>query len=79
MIADNYFNKTRANIVAGGKASILFITNDKKAYQLKGRLTYHTSGPVYDDMKKWNMPQHPGLAAVTMEIEEAYSGAERLI
>ncbi|MFA5258042.1 MAG: pyridoxamine 5'-phosphate oxidase family protein, partial [Opitutales bacterium] len=27
VIADNYFNKTRANIQAGSSGSILFITN----------------------------------------------------
>ncbi|TFH15213.1 MAG: pyridoxamine 5'-phosphate oxidase family protein, partial [Lentisphaerales bacterium] len=28
VIADNYFSKTRSNILAGSKGSILFITKD---------------------------------------------------
>lgn len=78
VVADNYFDKTRKNIKAGSKGAALFITNDKKAYQLKGSLEYHTAGPVFDDMKRWNPPAHPGHAAAALVVEEAYSGARRL-
>ncbi len=44
----------------------------------KGSLEYHTDGPVYDDMKRWNPPKHPGHAAVALVVEEVYSGAQRL-
>jgi uncharacterized protein len=37
VIADNYFNKTRKNILSGSKASILFFTNEGTSFQLKGR------------------------------------------
>ena len=35
VVADNFFNKTRANILAGSKASLLFITKEGKSYQVK--------------------------------------------
>ncbi len=79
VVGDNYFHKTRANILAGSKGSLLFITKEHKAYQIKGTFTYHTSGPVFDDMKTWNPPEHPGVAAVALKIEEIYSGAEKLL
>lgn len=79
VIADNYFDKTRTNILNGSKAGILFITSDNKAYQLKGTLQYHKSGAVFDSMKEWNPQKHPGHAAVTMNIEEVYSGADKLL
>jgi len=79
IVADNYFNKTRANILAGSKASLLFITESKKSYQIKGSITLHDSGPVYEDMKKWNPPDLPGHAAAAITVEEVYSGAEKLI
>ncbi len=78
LIADNYFEKTRRNIKAGSKGSVLFMTADQKAYQLKGLLEYHEDGPVFDDMKKWNPPKHPGHAVAALVIESIYSGAKRL-
>lgn len=79
VVADNYFDKTRKNILAGSKGSILFITPDKKAYQVKGSLEYHQDGEVFDDMKRWNPDKHPGHAAAVLKVEEVYSGAERLV
>jgi uncharacterized protein len=79
VVVDNYFDKTRKNILRGGKGTILFITQDHKSYQIKGRLEYHRSGPIYEDMKKWNPPEHPGHAAVALTVEEVYSGATKLV
>jgi uncharacterized protein len=78
VVADNYFSKTRANLKRGGKGAILFRSKDGKAFQVKGTLEYHTSGPVFDHMKTWNPKEHPGHAAAVLTVEEVYSGAERL-
>lgn len=79
VVADNYFNKTRENIKAGGKASILFMTREDGAFQVKGPIEYHESGPVYDDMKKWNPEKHPGHAAAALKVQEAFTGAKKLV
>lgn len=79
VVADNYFNKTRQNILSGSKASILFITTEGTSYQLKGIVQYLKGGIVYSDMKKWNPPQHPGHAAVVLQIHEVYRGADKLL
>jgi len=79
VVADNYFDKTRKNIKAGSKGAALFITDEGKAYQLKGSLEYHDAGPVFEDMKKWNPPTHPGHGAVALVVDEVYSGAELLV
>jgi len=78
VIADNYFDKTRSNISAGSKGSILFITNDDKAFQVKGTIEYHKEGAVFTDMKAWNPQKHPGHAAAVLKVEEVYSGAKKL-
>jgi len=57
----------------------LFITKAGKSYQLKGRIEYHTSGPVFDAMKQWNPTQHPGVAAAALKMEQIFCGAERLL
>jgi len=79
VIADNYFNKTKTNILAGSKATFLFITKTGKSYQIKGKIEYHTEGEVFDDMKKWNPIRLPGHAAAVLTIEHIFSGAEKLI
>ena len=79
VVVDNYFDKTRRNIKAGSPGAILFITKDSKAYQAKGSLTYHTEGQVFNEMQKWHDPKHPGIAATVLDVEELYSGSEKLI
>ena len=79
VVADNYFDKTRKNILAGSKGSILFMAKDGKAYQIKGSIEYHKEGEIFEDMKQWNPKQHPGNAAAVLKVEEVYAGAERLL
>ncbi len=79
VVADNHFSKTRKNLLTqGGKGALLFRSKDGKAYQVKGTLEYHKDGEVFEHMKTWNPPQHPGHAAAALRIEEAYSGAKKL-
>lgn len=78
IVADNYFDKTRQNIFNGSKGSILFITENKKSFQIKGSLEYHKAGEIYDIMKSRNPERLPGHAAVALKVEEIYSGAEKL-
>jgi len=79
VVADNYFQKTKANILNGCTGSILFISEEKKAYQLKGTLEYHREGPLFEDMKRWNPVQHPGHAAAALKVKEIYSGSEKIL
>jgi predicted pyridoxine 5'-phosphate oxidase superfamily flavin-nucleotide-binding protein len=78
VVADNFFNKTRANILAGSKAALLFITKEGKAYQVKGHIEFFTEGPVFDDMKQWNPTSLPGHAAAALKVEQVFSGGEQL-
>ena len=67
-----------ANISNGTKGAILFLTKERKSFQVKGPLTYHTTGPIFENMQTWHDPELPGVAATLLRIEEAYSGAEKL-
>ncbi len=78
VIADNYFCKTQDNIFNGSTGSILFITEDRKAYQIKGTIEYHKEGEIFDFMKSFNPDRHPGHAAAALVPQEVYSGAEKL-
>jgi len=77
VVADNYFDKTRKNLLSGGKGALLFMSKGK-AYQVKGTLEYHTDGEIFQHMKTWNPPKHPGHAAAALCVEEVYSGAEKV-
>lgn len=79
LVADNYFSKTKTNILNGSRGSLLFITKERKAYQIKGRLERHTSGPCFENMKQWNPAKHPGHAAIALKVEEVYQGATKLL
>ncbi len=79
VIADNYFDKTRKNILAGSKGSVLFITDENKSFQIKGAIEYHKEGIIFEDMKKWNPTKHPGHAATVLNVEEVYSGSQKLL
>ncbi len=78
MVANNFFNKTLKNILSGCNGTILFMTKDDKAYQIKGIINYYTSGEEFDDMKKWNPENLPGHGVAVLKVEEAYTGAEKL-
>jgi len=78
VVANNYFDKTLKNIMEGSKGSILFLTSDKKSFQIKGSIEYHKTGKIFDEMKKWNPEKLPGHAAAALKVEEVYSGSEKL-
>lgn len=79
VVANNFFNKTKKNIEAGSKGSLLFITSEDKSFQIKGHFEYRAEGPLFEDMKKWNPERLPGHAAAAVKAEEVYSGAEKLL
>ncbi|MFH1195823.1 MAG: pyridoxamine 5'-phosphate oxidase family protein [bacterium] len=78
LIADNFFDKTRKNILNGSKGSVLFINADKKSFQIKGRIKYHKTGAIFNDMKKWNPAKLPGRAVAAIKVEEVFSGSKKL-
>ena len=78
VIADNFFHKTGENIRSGSTASVLFITKEDKAYQIKGKIEYYDSGKYFDFMKSWNPEKLPGHGAAVIIPEIVYSGANEV-
>jgi len=78
-IADNFFSKTRENILSGSLASVLFLTPDRDSFQFKGSICLQDSGPVFDAMKYINPLSLPGRAAAVIQVDRIYSGAKRLL
>ncbi|MBN2069368.1 MAG: pyridoxamine 5'-phosphate oxidase family protein [Opitutales bacterium] len=78
VIANNYFEKTKANLATTQTAALLFMDANKKAYQFKGTLSEHSEGPAFDRMKAINPSRHPGHTAVVLHVTEVYSGSNKL-
>jgi predicted pyridoxine 5'-phosphate oxidase superfamily flavin-nucleotide-binding protein len=77
LIADNYLNKTRDNILSNGKI-VFAVRDDKKgSYQIKGASERLTEGTMFDEVQKWVSDELP-RAAIVMTVEEIYNGAERI-
>ena len=79
LIADNYLQKTRQNILQHPK--IAFVVRDEKkgSFQVKGSIQRLTSGPLFEEVQNWVPNKHPRKAAVVLQVEEVYNGADRLI
>ncbi|MBK8793807.1 MAG: pyridoxamine 5'-phosphate oxidase family protein [Holophaga sp.] len=79
LIADNKFYKTRQNILTGNaKGSLLFLCPENKAYQIKGRLEYHTEGEAFQAMLAWTPDRFARNAAVLLRVEACFCGAEEI-
>ncbi|KQC12310.1 MAG: pyridoxamine 5-phosphate oxidase [Desulfuromonas sp. SDB] len=79
LIANNHFVKTLINIQSGCKGSILFITDNRRTYQIKGDVQYYEQGDYFDDMKKWYPPHRAGHGVAVLKVEEVYSGSKKLL
>ena len=78
LIADNYLNKTRDNILNNGKITFAVLDGDKGSYQIKGTAERFEKGSMYDEVQNWVPERLPRTAAVVMNVEEIYNGAERI-
>jgi len=77
ILADNYFNKTLANIRKNNKGTILTKrAEDKLWYQLKGTYEYINEGPKYEELKKWVKLVKEALPAkgmIIFKVEKIYN------
>ena len=78
LIADNFFNKTRNNILNNGKIVFAVRDDEKGSFQIKGTAERLTEGAMFDEVQKWVPDKLPRTAAVVMNVEEVYNGAERI-
>ena len=68
-MADNFMNKTLANVKENPHAAIYIYDSDmKKCCQIKGSVEVRTSGSDYEKMKKMVHDKKPGLPAKSLLI-----------
>lgn len=78
LIADNYLNKTRDNILGNGNVAFAVRDVEKGSFQIKGTARRLTEGAMFDEVRQWVPDKMPRLAAVVMQVKEIYNGAERI-
>ena len=78
LIADNFLNKTRDNILSNGKIAFVVRDEEKGSFQIKGTAERLTEGAMFDEVQKWVPDKFPRVAAVVMHVEEVYNGAEQI-
>jgi len=76
LIADNFFHKTRDNILSNGKIAFVVLDVEKGSFQIKGTAERLTEGAMFDEVRRWVPDDMPRVAAVVMHVEDIYNGAE---
>ena len=75
-IADNYFDKTLANLRANPQAALYVWSADPKlCVQIKGDVTLHTEGADYEAMRaraRAEKPDIPALSLVKLRVREIF-------
>ena len=79
LIADNFLNKTRDNILNNGKIAFAVLDEEKGSFQIKGTAERLTEGAMFDEVQKWVPDRLPRVAAIVMHIEDIYNGAEHIL
>ena len=82
VIADNKFAKTRSNLDSNPKLAFVVLDADtKKSYQVKGSVECLTDGEIYQSVVDWvhiKKPELTAKAAIYIQVEEVYCGAEKI-
>ena len=75
-IADNYFDKTLANLRANPQAALyVWSANPKLCVQIKGDVTLHTEGADCEAMRaraRAEKPDIPARSLVTLRVREIF-------
>lgn len=78
-LADNYMNKTLANVSENPQIAIyLWEPETKKCFQIKGKVEVRTSGPDFEKMQamvKGKKPDAPAKSLFVMKVTEVFSCA----
>jgi len=75
-LADNFMNKTLANVKENPHAAIfVYDSYLKRCFQIKGSIEVKVSGPDYEKMRKMVHEKKPGLPAkslLVMKVTEVF-------
>ncbi|HNB03230.1 MAG TPA: pyridoxamine 5'-phosphate oxidase family protein, partial [Methanoregulaceae archaeon] len=82
-LADNYMNKTLANVKENPHIALyVWEPESRKCFQVKGKVQVKTSGPDYETMKekvKAKKQEYPAKSLLVMKVTDVFTclpGAE---
>ena len=77
LLADNFMNKTRANIDENPLVAVsVWAPEEPVGYQFKGKARIETGGTIFEECRRWVQSRRPNIeprAAIVVEIEEIYT------
>ena len=79
VIANKYIDRTMKNRLPDSRGSLVFVTNNKELFTVKGEIHYEYGGKNYKYMKSWSGDKHPGHGAAVVNIDEIFKGEEQLV
>jgi len=79
VLANKYIDRSMKNKLPDSIATLLFVTNDKKHYVVKGNVSYDYGGRHYKFMRTWSGDKHPGHGAAVVNINEIYEEGRKVI
>jgi hypothetical protein len=79
VIANKYIDRAMKEKLPDSTGSLVFVTNDKKSYLVKGDIHYEYGGENYKYMKTWSGDKHPGHGAAVVNIEEVFENGKQVV
>ena len=79
LIADNYLQKTRDNILSNPQLSFVVLDEEKGSFQIKGTAKRMIDGLLYSEIQKWVPAKYPREAAIVLTVEQVYNGAKQIL
>jgi len=77
MLFEEFFHLIYTTPIDGfGKIAFSVRDKEKGSFQIKGTAERLTEGDMFDEVQKWVPDKLPRVAAIVMNIEEIYNGAE---
>ena len=79
VIANKFIDRSMKNRLPDSSGSVVFVTDDKKLYLVKGEVHYEYAGKNFRFMKSWSGDRHPGHGAAVVEIDEVFENGEQIL
>ncbi|HAK46482.1 MAG TPA: pyridoxamine 5-phosphate oxidase [Spirochaeta sp.] len=79
VIANKFIDRTMKNRLPDSKGSVVFVTEDKKSYLVKGEVHYEYAGKNFKFMKTWSKDRHPGHGAAVINIDSVFEDGRQVV
>ena len=79
VISNTFIDRSMKNKLSDSEGSLVFVTQDKKSYLIRGDVHYEYAGKNFKFMKSWSEDRHPGHGAAVVEINEVFEDGKQVV